>query len=97
MLPLVVEAGEQLAQEGEGLAAGHRHPPLPLGLLGVAEQGAPEVSGQEVLAQRGVGEGERVVVPAHEEGRRAQVFLPHVGGARRVVQGEIAPGVHELQ
>ena len=91
------EAVDELREEREGLVAGAGDVPgrqsliLRLGLKGVGE-----ANGQEVLQERGVGEGE-VIAAAGQEGRGAEVLLPLVGHASLVVQFHVWVGVEELE
>ena len=109
MCPDVLKAGECLALRGRGkavdelreeretLVAGTGDVPgrqsliLRLGLKGVGK-----ALGQEVLQERGVREGE-IIPAAGQEGRGAEVLLPLVGHASRVVQFHVWVGVKELE
>ena len=91
------KAVDELREEREGLVAGAGDAPgrqsliLRLGLKGVGE-----ANGQEVLQERGVGEGE-VIPAARQEGRGAEVLLPLVGHASRVVQFHVWVAVKEFE
>ena len=91
------KAVNELREEREGLVAGTGDVPGRQSLirrLGLKRVG--EALGQEVLQERGVGEGE-VVSAAGQEGRGAEVLLPLVGHASRVVQFHVGVGVEELE
>ena len=91
------EAVDELREEREGLVAGTGdipgHPSL---ILRLGLEGVGEANGQEVLQERGVREGE-VIPAARQEGRGAEVLLPLVGHASRVVQFHVGVGVKELE
>ena len=91
------EAVDELREEREGLVAGTGdvpgHPSLIL-RLGLKRVG--EANGQEVLQERGVLEGE-IIPAAGQEGRGAEVLLPLVRHASRVVQFHLWVVVEELE
>ena len=91
------EAVDELREEREGLVAGAGDVPGRQSLiLRLSLKGVGEANGQEVLQERGVGEGE-VIPAARQEGRGAEVLLPLVGHASRVVQFHVWVGVEELE
>ena len=91
------KAVDELREEREGLVAGAGDAPgRPSLILRLGLKGVGEANGQEVLQERGVLEGE-IIPAAGQEGRGAEVLLPLVRHASRVVQFHVWVGVKEFE
>ena len=91
------KAVDELREERETLVAGAGDAPgRPSLILRLGLKGVGEANGQEVLQERGVGEGE-VIPAAGQEGRGAEVLLPLVRHTLLVVQFHVWVGVEEFE